>query len=565
MKFFRPLLLLTVLILTVGGFLWWNQPQKVDMASYAPADSLVYLESNSITNVIKSIVETNAWNAIGKQLGTPPARYPNRWLSLAASMGLAPVESVVLSRAQVAVVLLDLNSFEDGSTLRIKPEGALMLETHTAHWRIKPYVEGRLQQFANSIYGPTTPKRYSEDADYLEWSAPAGDRQIVAAIDGSLVVIGNSKSAVQKCLQVRQGSRANLAADSELRRLRGDLGASNSLAFGYVSSTNTTKLFSWGAPLLFGKAPGDTRLEQLLANGAARVLKNVAWSTQVSQGVVEDRFLFSLEPSVVSKLQPAFDPASASQDFWKFVPDRIDSITMYRYKDPLAAWEALEIALASRLDALSAVLVGSVLKAALLPYGIENSREFLEAVGPEVVTLRLPEGGEGPLLIARIRNRARLHEMFMKGAVDQNKAIEQGKVFEVSGRKFQATFVDGYLILGSPEDVSRCLDAKSNGQPVAAASRRNTFALLSVPDSASVLTYANDSERIKSFFATIASLRTAPLAEAQKARLEDVVRDMPFAATETMLNHEGVERKTHSAFGQFSSFVALLQRERPDR
>src|SRR6185503_15864996 len=45
MRFRRPLLFLPLLALIVGAVsLWLNLPSPVDMADYAPADSLVYVE-----------------------------------------------------------------------------------------------------------------------------------------------------------------------------------------------------------------------------------------------------------------------------------------------------------------------------------------------------------------------------------------------------------------------------------------------------------------------------------------------------------------------------------------
>ena len=43
----RWILLFAVLSLAViGAWLWWVRPRNVDMAAYAPADSLLYLEAN---------------------------------------------------------------------------------------------------------------------------------------------------------------------------------------------------------------------------------------------------------------------------------------------------------------------------------------------------------------------------------------------------------------------------------------------------------------------------------------------------------------------------------------
>ena len=56
MKFLRPLLALALLaIVLVAVWLWWSLPSKVDMAAYAPADSLVYVEFNNPAAVAHAI------------------------------------------------------------------------------------------------------------------------------------------------------------------------------------------------------------------------------------------------------------------------------------------------------------------------------------------------------------------------------------------------------------------------------------------------------------------------------------------------------------------------------
>ena len=68
MKFLRPLLALAVLlILIVAVCLWWSTPSRVDMANYAPADSLVYVEFNNLEDVAT------------RNIAKLRARYPERF------------------------------------------------------------------------------------------------------------------------------------------------------------------------------------------------------------------------------------------------------------------------------------------------------------------------------------------------------------------------------------------------------------------------------------------------------------------------------------------------------
>src|SRR5215813_3235091 len=115
----RPLLVIVLLLLLLGAvWIWWNLPRQVDMASYAPADSFVYLEFNSLTDATEAIQTGKTWQSVAPVLGlnTGPG---NRWLLVAAKAGLAPTSSVIFSRSQVALVLVGMNTIEENETLRI--------------------------------------------------------------------------------------------------------------------------------------------------------------------------------------------------------------------------------------------------------------------------------------------------------------------------------------------------------------------------------------------------------------------------------------------------------------
>ena len=136
----------------------------------------------------------------------------------------------------------------------------------------------------------------SADADYIECSVAGGERKIVGAVDGTLVVVGNSDNAVRSCLEVRRGTRPSIHTDPELLKVRASLASEKTLGFGYISPANSAKLFSWAAPLLMGQAPGDQQLEQLLAVSAGKVLRGVAWTAN-SSAQAESKIVFSSRSS----------------------------------------------------------------------------------------------------------------------------------------------------------------------------------------------------------------------------------------------------------------------------
>src|ERR1043165_7520861 len=224
MKPFRIVLVLLSLVLVIfAAFMWLNVPGKADLADYAPADSLVYVEFND--------------------------------LAAAARAGVGPIESVLFARTQLALVVVGLNTTEQDDTLRLRPEIALIAETHTSSWRTKPVMMDVVRRLTNYTYGTSSCAGPQGANDRFECSLPGGDRKLVGVIQGTTIILANSDSALASCLDVRAGTRPSIRTDAEFVRSRSSVATAQSLGFGYVSSANSAKLFSWAAPLLMGLPP----------------------------------------------------------------------------------------------------------------------------------------------------------------------------------------------------------------------------------------------------------------------------------------------------------------------
>jgi hypothetical protein len=347
-------------------------------------------------------------------------------------------------------------------------------------------------------------------------------------------------------------------------KTRSNLRSPGALAFGYISSTNSAKLFSLAAPLLIGKAPGDRQLEQMLAASAGKILRGIAWSSESSAGGIEDRFLFSLEPSVVTRLQPAFDAANADDAFWKLVPETFQSLTIYRSEDAKAAWIAIDSAVASKLDALTSVLFASLLKSGLAVYGIADPQDFLPTLGPPLVTVRPDPAAEGSILIARVRDPQRLRQTLGKQMLGGRGQILEGVQSDPNpGKEFSAVLVDNYVLLGKTENVRRCLLAIRNNETVTVAEKLRHFTRFAPNSPAPILTFASDEPRLTSVISVLSTLKGTQLSGEKTMALNAAVKETGYSATETTLTPNGIERKTHSALGQFSTLLSLLGPNRP--
>lgn len=562
MKFLRPLLALVLLVVVFAGvWLWWSIPSPVDMADYAPADALLYVEFNNLADVANAIQHSDAWKAAAP-ITKSESSQQTHLLTAAARHGLGPLEAVLFARTQIALVVVGLNTSEEDDTLKVRPDVALIAETHTSEWRTKQAMVDAVEKLANFAYGRSSCAERSGDADFVECTVAGAERKIVGAVDGTLIVIGNSDNAVRSCLDVRKGARPSIRTDAELLKVRASVTSDKTLGFGYISPANSAKLFSWAAPLLMGQAPGDEQLEQLLAVSAGKILRGVAWTATATGGRIEDRFLFSLEPGVVSRLQPAFETSGRDEQIWKLVPERIESLTIYRNKAPAAAWSSLDSAVAFKLDALPAVLFGSLLRSSLSVYGISDPKEALATLEPPLLTLKLSQGAQGSILIARVNDEERLKRSLAQEVFkDGNGQILAGLDANPDpAKEFTAVFADGYVLLGKTENMRAGLVALRNGQ-----ASSEELKQAARESSAPIATYANDEARLNNFILTLSALQGRPLSDAEVAQLQPVVHRHGYASTETRLGGSGIERTTRSAFGQFSTFAFLFRTDRSTR
>lgn len=548
-------LAILVLVAACGTWLWFGKPAEVDMAAYAPADSLLYLEANKPIEVADAIAGTEAWKSIGTLIG-PLASTPRRsWLrELVDRTGVGPIQSVVLSRAQVAVVLTDLRTIEEGDTLNIKPEGVLLIETHSASSRLRPAFEESLKTLAENTYTQPTLKRTTVDGiEFSEWTGQDGSRRIVGTVAGSLVLVGTSEAAVRKCLATSKGASPSLKDDAEMRRLRTELQSSGGLTFGFVPATSSAKLLAIGLPALVGRAPGDSQFQRLVAGGAGKIFGSLAWSSRPYQTGIEDRYFITLQPPVGSRLKDPFQSAPPTNELQAVVPGDVYSVSSYNFANPVEAWRALNGTVSAQVDALATIVFSSLLKSSLISYGIADPESFLATVDHTLLTIKLDEIDERSLLVARVRDHAALRSLIQKNMAAQPSVSREGnEVFEDSEGELAAQLTGELIVLGSPEDVRQYAERRG---PDSEELKRLTF-FRSSGSEPTIVTYTSDADRVRAFINSILSAKkitAVPTGQSEKA-----IASLPYSVTETTLSEQRIERVTRSPLGQFSSLFPLL-------
>lgn len=543
------------------------------MAAYVPQDSLVYLEANSLPDILRGVTSTEAWRTLAPAAGVRPDVTQLGWLTrLAKWTGIGSAESVIFSRAQIAVAVLGIDAKEGrDSELQINPRLVIVVETHTGEARVEKAITNTLGDFARRAYGnPKFEKADRDGTPLFVWTAPDGGKKIIAAMSGSVAFVGNDEAAVQACLAVRRGERASLATDTGLTEMRRRVGADGALAFGYVPQASAPKLTQIAALVLAGQSSAGAKEQSALAiiipQLAARLIGGAAWSAKVENDAIEDDYFFALTPDLTRRLAVALEATpSGSLQSAGYLPADTHQVSRYNFSEPEQTWRGINAVVSSQLDPTFAPFATSFLEKSLSPFGIDSPREFLRTIGPEIATARLDEDGEELVLVAAVRDETSLRGMIKKRLGSKARVARIGSAemsVAADADLGAASIFEQHVILGSEQGVRRCLEARAAGKTIAMADVfKKPLSLLQQSESPLVLTLTDERERASRFIALVARRRAAAATAPDAATLAHAVASLPYSASVTRLATDGLERKTISPFGQFATIALQLAPE----
>lgn len=567
----RTLLLVVCgLLLLAAAWLWWNRPQQVEMAAYVPQDSLIYLEADSLPEILSAIGSTDAWRTLAPAAGVRQDFARVGWLtSFARWTGIGSAESVVLSRAQVAVAVFGVGAKEgqQGVALDVSPRVVIAVETHTGESRTRQAIERVVGDFARRAYRDVKFEQRGRGGTYYAiWTAPSGDRKLVAAVADSTAFVGNDEEAVQKCLAAWRGERASLASDPELAAMRHRVGGEDALAFGYVPQASTPKLALIAAGLLADRSQAEARVQGALAIAvpqlASRVLGGAAWTMKVEGGAVRDDYYFAVPGTISSRLAVALE-TSPERSFAsaELLPADAHQATLYNFNEPIEAWRGVNAIVSSNLEPTLAPLAPTALELFLQPFGIDSPREFLRALGAQITTARLDGEGEELIFVGAARDEKSLTALVKKRLGTKARAERVGgaeMLVSDDRERGAASFVAGHVILGSEDGVRRCLEARAGGRTLANADAfKKPLGVASSQSDAPLVTTLTDEREKALRFVTLLSPRDARGASAPDASsLARAVASLPYSLTVTRLKADGFERTTLSPSGLLAD-VAL--------
>ena len=550
--------ILYALVPMFTGLVWllWVKPKPVDMAQFAPANSLLYLEVNAPVDVLAVLTNTDAWKLIIENGAAPPLSLGNGWRQdFIRVTGIGPIHSVILSRSQLAVVVTSFGAIESGDTLNVKPEAAMILETHTSERRIRAPVEGLLEKFVAATYPSARVERDMIDgASIVQWRETDSNGQVVAAFIDSVVVIGNSRQIVESCVAVARRRGMSLKSNTGLHNARKSQDAANALLFGYVPAENSSKLVSAGVPILLGQAPADLQLQRLAQNAASKLIGSLTWTSRPFRGGIEDRYDINIEQDVVEELSPNFGqpspitPPALITDFY--------SISQYYFHDPLAAWQGLKTSISRRVHTIAAVIFNTTLRSSLRGYGIEEPERFLGAVKSPLKTVRLDKDGERQLLVATVTDRGKLTRLFAGTMRLKGKSADGSttSVMESADGTLSLALTESLVIVGHPVDVQHYYRLIGELATQGDKQSMQITHFVEPGTMGHVVTYADDAERVRGCMTAVMRAYRREISH----EMDERFKKLPYAVAQTTLTQTGLRRITRSPLGQFSAIIPLL-------
>ena len=566
---FRIKLILSLLLglALLGAWIYWNRPERSDLASFAPADCLSYFEANDLSQHLTGIENSQAWRALSGPLGARPNIFTSAWLvGLARWFGIGSADAVILARSQVAVIFTGASTNATGATLTIRPLATLVIETHTSDRRMRPAMERHIDEFASRVYG--NPKRLRKEfggVELSEWVSAEGDRQIVAVFNGSAVIIGNSETSVMNCLETKRGKRTALAGEKHFEELRQSRGLARASTFGFVSKTGLRSAAQGYFIYKSGSSADAVAASGVLADTLGNLVEGLGCSSDFADGLVEDRCFLTLSEGVADKLRTSMTPHGRMDlSNLPFVPADTYSVSLYQVQDVEGFWRDINAVVSSHADVVGAIASHAIFRSLLKPYGVADAEAFVHAVGTRIETIRLDEHSPA-VLVAESLDRATLRRIVEQrlGPNPRTEMVNDFEMMRSNNDDWAASFSDNHFLIGPAESIRRCLQAKDQSKALSSVgSFRRSERLIDVSLPLTTATFTRDQDPAISFVELFSESERSAFST-NATVIEQAANSLPYAVSVATLKGTGFEWTSRSAFGIAGSIITALAPEKP--
>ena len=405
--------------------------KPTDLRSLAPAESLVYLETNDLGKTLENLTQGKAFQQLAKQ--TP--------------------DFSVLKNIQVAIAVTGFEASEnqvtaENSVLSFKPRFVAIADTHAWNWQTLAFTEEKIGQFvAETLNSEVSLTKIEKSGGKLfTWTAQ-DERKLFAFVQDSKIFFGNDEAAIEKCLAVSRGESDSFAKTGKTFERN-----EKTLAFGYVSSEGIAQISNVAG---VSTAIDTTESEEgrgFIAGVLSQILKNsvkeIVWTATKTEQGIEDKFAVALKAETASVLSQTLVTTQNTQTvFAEFVPTDVFGVTRYNLQNPLISWRSLLLVASKNTDELNARILIQNSNSLLQSYGIADAETFLSAVDNENLTVNFDAEGEKSVVVVGVKDAATLKksiaEINFKTKAEMNFNAE---IWRTEDKLTIAAFVENRLI-----------------------------------------------------------------------------------------------------------------------
>jgi hypothetical protein len=561
--------------LVVAAYFALRRPPRVAMERYAPATTLAFIEIDNLADLIDGLTQTRAWRELAPALGlSSQIRQIGRAADLISRTGLGPDEAVVAGRAQFAVALTaieaETGATDQGPYIHFKPRFAFIVETHAGAQTAARLVGERASILAGRIYGAEMKEEVEDylDARLLIFRGVEPDRELVAASSGSVALIANHRDAIKQCLDAINQRGATLAEDDTLKQMRPALGERGPV-FAYLTEAGITKLVEFGPAIFASRFTTDPDSISAFANLVGHISKQAAagllYSSEFAEGGVTEKYLTVLRPQVAEAIAQPLKPATtASFESLSLIPANVEDFTILNVKEAGQLPARLLGQLTPRLDLVAGLALRELVSNIQRQLGLEPADASAQAVGDEVTLVKFHEA-EPMAMLVRVKERAQVLPALARYLGEGNSSIatEQYGGLEIvrssneDGRA--ASFVRGYLVLGTRDQIITIINAQASGRSVATDERLKQV-FKARPSNASIISYRPAVEEAGEMMLAIAKLTRVSDGSPEALEQEEAqaaLDRLPPSVSFTEFRDYGIYTQAHSAIGSFNLISSL--------
>lgn len=330
--------------------------KPTDMRALVPAETLIYLEANDLAAALQPVIDS-------KPFTESATRKPD----------LSALKGVQLAIAVTGFESVEEKVTEEQSVARIQPHFVAITDTHAWNYQANAFAEHKLGQFVTDIFGTDTKVELldAKGGKYYAWTSDDGRKAFALVID-SLIYFSTDESAIDKCLEVKQGNADSIVKTGKLRS-SGD----GTLAYGYVSADGVGQIANLAGIKLASEASDESEVQSAIAGLLPQLIRStvtdVTWTAARSPDGFVDTYSVEMPDEVRTVFSEAVRPGDISSPPIELIPANSATATYYNLSDPQIAFRSILLTAAKQTDAIGARVVGEFSSIAFEPYGIRDS------------------------------------------------------------------------------------------------------------------------------------------------------------------------------------------------